>query len=63
MASILRTMDHANEKRFEKYHHVLSQAKSGLRGAKSLLGLLIALLPHDAPILESKLIREIICHG
>jgi len=40
-----------HEKRFEKYHRVLSRARwSGLQGSKILLGLLVQLLPSSWPI-------------
>ena len=51
VASVLRVMGLGGERRFEKYHRVLSRARwSGLQGAKILLGLLIALLPRDWPL-------------
>lgn len=51
VASTLRAIGLGDEKRFEKYHRVLSRAKwSGLNGAKILLGLLIELLPHHFPV-------------
>jgi len=46
VTAALRAMGLANERGFEKYHHVLSRASwSGLQGAKILLGLLLPLLP------------------
>lgn len=52
VASVLRVMGLGEERRFEKYHRVLSRARwSGLQGAKILLGLLITLLPPGWPIL------------
>lgn len=46
VASVLRVMGLGGERRFEQYHRVLNRARwSGLRGAKILLGLLIAILP------------------
>ena len=52
VASVLRVMGLGTERRFEKYHRVLSRARwSGLQGAKILLGLLITLLPAGWPIL------------
>jgi hypothetical protein len=52
VASVLRVMGLGAERRFEKYHRVLSRARwSGLHGAKILLGLLITLLPKEWPIL------------
>ena len=46
VAAVLRVMGLGEEKRFGKYHRVLSRARwSGLQGAKILLGLLVALLP------------------
>jgi hypothetical protein len=51
VAAVLRVMGLGGEKRFEKYHRVLSRARwSGLQGAKSLLGLLVVLLPAGVPI-------------
>ena len=41
-----------HERRFERYHRVLSRGRwSGVQGSQVLLGLLIALLPPDWPIL------------
>lgn len=52
VSSALRAMGLAQEKRFERYHRVLSKAKwNEFTLAKVLLGLLIALLPKNAPIL------------
>lgn len=52
VVSVLRVMGLSEERRFEKYHRVLSRARwSGLQGAKILLGLLITLLPAGWPIL------------
>ena len=52
VSSVLRVMGLGAERRFEKYHRVLSRARwSGLQGAKILLGLLIRLLPSGWPIL------------
>lgn len=52
VSSTLRAMGLSQEKRFERYHRVLSKAKwSEFTLAKVLLGLLIALLPKTAPIL------------
>ena len=52
VASVLRVMGLSEERRFEKYHRVLSRARwSGLQGAKILLGLLITMLPASWPIL------------
>ena len=51
VAAVLRVMGLGGERRFEQYHRVLSRARwSGLRGAKILLGLLIAILPKDWPL-------------
>ena len=51
VASVLRVMGLGGERRFEKYHRVLSRARwSGLQGAKILLGLLIRLLPGWVPV-------------
>ena len=51
VAAVLRVVGLGGEKRFEKYHRVLSRAQwSGLQGAKILLGLLVMLLPGDRPI-------------
>ena len=52
ITAVLRVMGLKGEKRFGKYHRVLSRAHwSGLAGARMLLGLLIALLPPGWPIL------------
>jgi DDE superfamily endonuclease len=52
VSSILRVMGLSKEKRFEKYHRVLSRAKwNSMTGAKILLGLLVQLLPASFPIL------------
>jgi len=51
VASALRVMGLGGERRFEKYHRVLSRARwSGLQGAKILLGLLVLLLPRWVPV-------------
>ena len=51
VASVLRVMGLGGERRFEKYHRVLSRARwSGLQGARILLGLLVMLLPAWVPI-------------
>lgn len=51
VAAALRAMGLAQERRFERYHRVLSRARwSGLRGARILLGLSIGLLPPGWPI-------------
>jgi hypothetical protein len=51
VASVLRVMGLGGERRFEKYHRVLSRARwSGLQGAKILLGLLVMLLPRWVPV-------------
>ena len=51
VAAVLRVMGLGEEKRFGKYHRVLSQARwSGLQGAKILLGLLVVLLPPGWPV-------------
>jgi hypothetical protein len=51
VAAVLRVMGLGHEKRFEKYHRVLSRAQwSGLQGSKILLGLLVQLLPSAWPI-------------
>src|SRR5438105_13935736 len=50
VAAVVRVMGLGQEKRFAKYHRVLSRARwSGLLGSQSLLGLLIALLPAAWP--------------
>lgn len=52
VTAILRVMGLGGEKRFAKYHRVLSRARwSGLQGGKILLGLLISLLPPAWPII------------
>src|SRR5262249_14910462 len=52
VAAVLRIMGLGQDKRFEKYHRVLSRACwSGLQGSKILLGLLIPLLPATWPLL------------
>ena len=52
ITAILRVMGLEKEKRFGKYHRVLSRARwSGLQGSKILLGLLIQLLPPSFPII------------
>ncbi len=52
VASVLRIMGLGEEKRFGKYHRVLSRARwSGLQGAGILLGLLVTLLPSGWPVL------------
>lgn len=52
VAAVLRVMGLGQEKRFEKYHRVLSRAQwSGLHGSKILLGLLVPLLPASWPII------------
>ena len=51
VAAVLRVMGLGGERRFEQYHRVLSRARwSGLQGAQILLGLLIAILPKDWPL-------------
>jgi hypothetical protein len=51
VASVLRVMGLGGERRFEKYHRVLSRARwSGLQGARILLGLLIVMLPAHVPL-------------
>ena len=51
VAAALRVMGLSHDKRFGKYHRVLSHARwSGLLGAKILLGMLIRLIPHSLPI-------------
>jgi DDE superfamily endonuclease len=56
VTAALRVLGLTQERRFEKYHRVLSRAplrylrRSGLQGAKILLGLLIPLLPSSWPI-------------
>ncbi len=52
VTAVLRVMGLKGEKRFGKYHRVLSRARwSGLVGARMLLGLLVALLPPGWPVL------------
>ncbi|MCP4206351.1 MAG: transposase, partial [Shimia sp.] len=52
VAAVLRVLGLAQERRFEKYHRVLSRARwSGRQGAKILLGLLISLLKPGWPVL------------
>ncbi len=52
VTATLRILGLGREKRFGKYHRVLSRARwSGLQGAKILLGLLIVLLPASWPLL------------
>jgi hypothetical protein len=52
VSSALRAMGLALEKRFERYHRVLSKAKwNEFALSKILLGLLIKLLSHGAPII------------
>jgi DDE superfamily endonuclease len=52
VAAVLRVMGLGQEKRFERYHRVLSRARwSGLQGAKIVLGLLVPLLPASWPVL------------
>ena len=51
VAAVLRVLGLGTERRFEKYHRVLSRAQwSGLHGAKILLGLLVSLLPPGWPV-------------
>lgn len=51
VTSILRVLGKEGERRFEKYHRVLNRDRwSCAQMAKILLGLLIALLPSDFPI-------------
>lgn len=51
VAAVLRVMGLGQEKRFEKYHRVLSRDRwSGLQGSQILLGLLLQLLPSSWPI-------------
>ncbi len=51
VTAVLRVMGPGGEKRFGKYHRVLSRARwSGLQGAKILPGLLVALLPPGRPV-------------
>jgi hypothetical protein len=52
VTAVLRVMGLGGERRFEKYHRVLSRACwSGLQGAKILLGLLVLLVPCGWPLL------------
>jgi hypothetical protein len=52
VASALRVMGLANEARFERYHRVLNRASwSSKQASKILLGLLVALIPNDWPII------------
>lgn len=52
VSSILRVMGLSGDKRFGKYHRVLNRAQwNSMTGAKILLGLLVVLLPAQAPIL------------
>ena len=52
VASILRVMGLGNDPHFTNYHRVLSKARwSGLHAAKILLGLLVALVPVNLPII------------
>ena len=52
VAAVLRVMGCGQEKRFEKYHRVLSRACwSGLQGSQTLLGVLVPLLPVTWPLL------------
>ena len=52
VAAVLRVLGLDQERRFEKYHRVLSRARwSGLQGAKILLGLLLSLLEPGWPVL------------
>jgi len=52
VTAVLRVMGLKDERRFGKYHRVLSRAHwSGLVGARILLGLLVALLPPGWPLL------------
>jgi len=52
VSSALRSMGLSNEKRFERYHRVLSQARwNEFRLSKILLGLLIGLIPANMPVL------------
>lgn len=51
VAAVLRVLGLGTQRRFEKYHRVLSRARwSGLHGAKVLLGLLVPLLPPGGPV-------------
>ena len=52
VAAILRVMGLGNDPHFVNYHRVLSKARwSGLQAAKILLGLLVALVPVNLPII------------
>lgn len=52
VSSALRVMGLSGEKRFERYHRVLSKAQwSEFRAAKILLGMLLTLVPVNLPIL------------
>ncbi|QBQ55051.1 hypothetical protein E3U44_11405 [Nitrosococcus wardiae] len=52
ISSILRVLGKSNERRFEKYHRVLNRDKGSCAlCAKILLGLWVALLPADFPII------------
>jgi len=52
VASALRVMGLGNDPHFVNYHRVLSKARwSGLQAAKILLGLLVALVPVNLPII------------
>jgi DDE superfamily endonuclease len=52
VASALRIMGLAQEPHYTNYHRVLNRAAwSALAAARILLGLIVAVLPHDAPII------------
>jgi len=52
ITAVLRVMGLGREKRFAKYHRVLSRARwSGLQGAKLLLGVLVPLRPSSWPLM------------
>jgi len=52
VAAILRVMGLGNDPHFTNYHRVLSKAHwSGLQAAKILLGLLLALVPVNLPVI------------
>ncbi len=52
VTSCLRVMGLGNERHFTNYHRVLNRARwSGIAGARILLGLLVALVPADVPLL------------
>jgi len=52
VASTLRIMGLGNDPHFVNYHRVLSKARwSGLQASKILLGLLVALVPANCPII------------